>query len=184
MSYSLQSKSPCATISTNISFGTTAVSNSNPTADHSTTTSIHVSFSTAAIFDSNTNTNAALVQQQASTSALTRTPSPITRVPTLRTTTNPISTTPMALIAAPMAAQPQVIPVMVAPAAAPLIQQQALAPAQAQVAAPVQQQVQVQVPVGPSVNLPGRNECLAPSFDNSQPEGLERYFANLQVLFN
>jgi hypothetical protein len=83
-----------------------------------------------------------------------------------------------------MAAQPQVIPAVVAPAAAPLIQQQAPAPAQAQVAAPVQPQAQVQVPVGPSANLLGRSERSAPSFDDSQPEGLERYFADLQVLFN
>jgi hypothetical protein len=83
-----------------------------------------------------------------------------------------------------MAAQPQVIPAVVAPAAAPLIQQQAPASAQAQVAAPVQPQAQVQVLVGPSANLLGRSERSAPSFDDSQPEGLERYFADLQVLFN
>jgi hypothetical protein len=83
-----------------------------------------------------------------------------------------------------MAAQPQVIPAVVAPAAAPLVQQQAPASAQVQVAAPVQPQAQVQVLVGPSANLPGRSERSAPSFDDSQPEGLERYFADLQVLFN
>ena len=33
-------------------------------------------------------------------------------------------------------------------------------------------------------NLPGRSECLAPSFDDSQPEELARYFTNLEDLFH
>jgi hypothetical protein len=78
-----------------------------------------------------------------------------------------------------MAAQAQNIPAVVGQAVAPPAQQQVPAPAQAQVQAPA--------PAGqglPSANLPGRSERSAPSFDDSQPEELERYFADLQVLFD
>ena len=86
-----------------------------------------------------------------------------------------------------MAAQAQNIPAVVGQAVAPPTQQQVPAPAQAQAAAPAQAQVQAPAPVGqglPSANLPGWSERSVPSFDNSQPEELERYFADSQVLFN
>ena len=34
------------------------------------------------------------------------------------------------------------------------------------------------------LNLPTRNECQAPTFDDSRPEELERYFSDLEILFD
>ena len=36
----------------------------------------------------------------------------------------------------------------------------------------------------PLANMPGRSERAAPSFDDSQPEELERYFADLELLLD
>ena len=59
-----------------------------------------------------------------------------------------------------------------------------MAPAQ-NVPAGGAQQVQAPAPViSPLSNLSGRSERSAPSFDDSQPEELERYFDDLQALLD
>jgi hypothetical protein len=66
-------------------------------------------------------------------------------------------------------------------------QQQGIAPAQqAQATAAPNIQVQAANPIQnmPLANLPVRTERSAPTFDDSQPEELTRYFANLQVLLD
>jgi hypothetical protein len=87
---------------------------------------------------------------------------------------------------APAAAQPLVAPVPVA-AAAPIAQPPA--PPPVALAQPNPAPVPAAAPANPNpamplANMPGRSERAAPSFDDSQPEELERYFADLELLLD
>ena len=63
----------------------------------------------------------------------------------------------------------------------PVLQQQQYQPPPPAIVPPPAQPIQNQMAL---VDLPARTEQLVPTFDDTQPEELERYFANLQVLLN
>ena len=95
---------------------------------------------------------------------------------------------PGSQIQAPAPPAPPAPPVPVAPIpVAPIVQPVAQVPAPV---IPVQPNpAAAAVPANPNTgmplaNMPSHSERVAPSFDDSQPEELERYFANLEMLLD